>query len=103
MKKDLGLYLHIPFCVRKCGYCDFLSWNGTEEEKEQYVQALMQEIESYREFANSYRVSTVFVGGGTPSVLEAAQMERILGKVQEVFQLEKAWRQPPEHRSAVCG
>lgn len=89
MKKDLGLYLHIPFCVRKCGYCDFLSWNGTEEEKEQYVQALMQEIESYREFANSYRVSTVFVGGGTPSVLEAAQMERILGKVQEVFQLEK--------------
>lgn len=89
MKKDLGLYLHIPFCVRKCGYCDFLSWNGTEEEKEQYVQALMQEIESYREFANGYRVSTVFVGGGTPSVLEAAQMERILGKVQEVFQLEK--------------
>lgn len=89
MKKELGLYVHIPFCVKKCGYCDFLSWCGTSEEKETYVQALLKEIESYREFARGYRVSTVFVGGGTPSVLEAGQMERVLGKIQEVFELEK--------------
>ena len=37
MKKDLGLYIHIPFCVKKCGYCDFLSWNAGEEERQQYV------------------------------------------------------------------
>ena len=89
MKKELGLYVHLPFCVKKCGYCDFLSWCGTSEEKETYVQALLKEIESYREFARGYRVSTVFVGGGTPSVLEAGQMEGVLGNIQEVFELEK--------------
>lgn len=89
MKKDLGLYIHIPFCVRKCEYCDFLSWSTGEEEREQYVEALLLEIESYREFAKGYRVSTVFIGGGTPSVLLPKQMERILQKVYEVFELEK--------------
>lgn len=89
MKKDLGLYLHIPFCVKKCAYCDFLSWSASQEEKGKYVEALLQEIESYREFAKGYRVSTVFVGGGTPSVLEAEQMKAVLGKVQEVFELDR--------------
>lgn len=89
MKKDLGLYIHIPFCVRKCEYCDFLSWSTGEEEREQYVKALLLEIESYREFAKGYRVSTVFIGGGTPSVLLPEQMERVLQKIYEVFELEK--------------
>lgn len=89
MKKDLGLYIHIPFCARKCEYCDFLSRSAGEEEREQYVEALLLEIESYREFAKGYRVSTVFIGGGTPSVLLPKQMERILQKVYEVFELEK--------------
>lgn len=89
MKKDLGLYIHIPFCARKCEYCDFLSWSAGEEEREQYVEALLLEIESYREFAKGYCVSTIFIGGGTPSVLLPKQMERILQKVYEVFELEK--------------
>ena len=89
MKKDLGLYVHIPFCVRKCEYCDFLSWSAGEEEREQYVSALLSEIESYRDFVKGYRVSTIFVGGGTPSVLRPKQMERILQKIYEVFELEK--------------
>lgn len=89
MKKDLGLYIHIPFCIKKCDYCDFLSWKSTEEEREDYVQALEKEIRSYREFAREYRVSTVFFGGGTPSVLTGEQTERILGAVREVFQMEK--------------
>lgn len=89
MKKDLGLYIHIPFCARKCEYCDFFSWSAGEEEREQYVEALLWEIESYREFAKGYRVSTIFIGGGTPSVLLPKQMERILQKVYEVFELEK--------------
>ena len=49
MKKDLGLYIHIPFCVKKCAYCDFLSWKGSDEEREAYVQALEKEISSYSE------------------------------------------------------
>ena len=89
MKKDLGLYIHIPFCVRKCEYCDFLSWNAGEEERQQYVAALLSEIESYREFAKGYRVSTIFIGGGTPSVLLPKQMEDILQKIYEIFELER--------------
>ena len=89
MKKDLGLYLHIPFCIQKCGYCDFLSASGTGEEKEAYVQALEKEIRSYGDFAKGYRVSTVFVGGGTPSCLEAPQTERIFQAVRDTFDIER--------------
>ena len=89
MKKDLGLYIHIPFCIKKCAYCDFLSWKSTEEEREDYVRALEREIRSYGEFAGGYRVSTVFFGGGTPSVLTGEQTERILDALHEVFLLEK--------------
>ena len=89
MKKDLGLYIHIPFCIKKCAYCDFLSWKGSDEEREAYVQALEKEISSYSEFAKDYRVSTVFFGGGTPSVLEGEQTERILKKIRDTFRVEK--------------
>jgi len=89
MRKDLGLYLHVPFCMKKCKYCDFLSWAGSEEEQETYVQGLLKEIESYREFAKGYKVSTVFLGGGTPSILSGEQIERILGAVSDVFMMDK--------------
>lgn len=89
MKKDLGLYIHIPFCIKKCAYCDFLSWKDSGEEREAYVQALEKEISSYSEFAKDYRVSTVFFGGGTPSVLEGEQTERILKKIRDTFRVEK--------------
>ena len=89
MKKDLGLYLHIPFCIQKCGYCDFLSAPAGREEREAYVQALEKEIRSYGDFAGGYRVSTVFVGGGTPSCLEASQTERIFEVVKDTFEIER--------------
>ena len=89
MRNDLGLYLHIPFCMKKCGYCDFLSWKGAEEEQEIYVQSLIREIGSYEEFAKGYKVSTVFVGGGTPSILTGEQIERIFDTISKVFWLEK--------------
>ena len=88
-KRELELYVHIPFCVKKCAYCDFLSWKGSDEEREAYVQALEKEISSYSEFAKDYRVSTVFFGGGTPSVLEGEQTERILKKIRDTFRVEK--------------
>lgn len=89
MKRDLGLYLHIPFCIQKCGYCDFLSAPAGREEREAYVQALEKEIRSYGDFAGGYRVSTVFVGGGTPSCLEASQTERIFEVVKDTFEIER--------------
>lgn len=68
--KTLGIYIHIPFCVRKCDYCDFLSAPAGKETMESYVKALIKEIELSKDKMEEYLVDTVFVGGGTPSILE---------------------------------
>lgn len=90
MKKELSLYIHIPFCVRKCAYCDFLSFAAKEEEKEQYVQALIEEIKGFSQNnmeTNKALVVSVFIGGGTPSILESQQIRRIMDVVFENFQI----------------
>lgn len=88
MKRELELYLHIPFCVRKCEYCDFLSGPADREQQRKYVEALCREIESCRDFKD-YRVSTIFIGGGTPSLLAGKWMEEILESVRRVFSIEE--------------
>lgn len=85
--KKLELYIHIPFCVRKCLYCDFLSNVANAEEIEEYVEALEKEIHAWAE--TNYRVSTIFFGGGTPSVLSGDQVGRIMGAIREVFDIEE--------------
>ena len=84
-KKELELYIHIPFCVRKCHYCDFLSAPSDETTRERYVQALCNEIVSYKYMAAGYEVSTIFFGGGTPTLLSAEQFERIIRAVSATF------------------
>lgn len=84
-KSPLGLYMHIPFCVKKCAYCDFLSMEASEGTKRQYVEALLAELESVRRIANSYDLQTIYLGGGTPSVLDTTLMWGILEKTQDVF------------------
>jgi len=88
MRRDLELYIHIPFCVKKCAYCDFLSGPADEETMEYYVRALIREIESIESMKEMYRVVTVFVGGGTPSVLGGEQIERIFAALREKFAME---------------
>lgn len=68
--KDLGIYIHIPFCVSKCYYCDFISFPNLSRETNKYVDYLIKEMKMYKELLKDYRVSTVFIGGGTPSYLE---------------------------------
>lgn len=84
-KKPLALYVHIPFCVRKCAYCDFLSAPASEEMRRSYVNLLCKEIEKEAACYPDYRGTTVFFGGGTPTTLEAEQLERILCKLKECF------------------
>lgn len=84
-KKDLGLYIHIPFCVRKCDYCDFLSAPADEDTKFNYVRALIKEIKSYSQISTEYLVKTIFIGGGTPSSLNGEFIAEILKAVREVF------------------
>ena len=86
-KKELELYIHIPFCIRKCLYCDFLSGPADESRKTAYMEALAREIEGRAGELAEYQVSSVFVGGGTPSVAEAGQLARLLWVVREKYQL----------------
>ena len=84
-KRNLELYLHIPFCVRKCNYCDFFSASGTQEEQAAYVSAMIREIQSYHELSKEYEVQTIFLGGGTPSLLTPEQIEQIFAAIYHTF------------------
>ncbi len=87
MKKTLGIYIHIPFCVRKCAYCDFLSAPADEETRRLYVKALKKEIRSAEELSGIYEGATVFFGGGTPSLLAGEELAGILDEVAQRFRL----------------
>jgi len=75
-KGNCSLYIHIPFCVRKCLYCDFLSMAAGAAVREQYIQALLRELEAWKGILEGYRLHTVFVGGGTPTCLSPREMEQ---------------------------
>lgn len=79
---DIELYLHIPFCVKKCLYCDFLSAPADAETRERYVRALLEEIRGRAEECAGYCVTSVFFGGGTPSVLTGEQIKRLLEEIR---------------------
>lgn len=84
-KKDLGLYIHIPFCVKKCDYCDFLSSPADEITKREYVKALIAEINSYKDMASEYLVKTIYIGGGTPSSIDGQYIVDIMNAIRNVF------------------
>lgn len=91
LKNDLEIYVHIPFCVRKCAYCDFLSFSAKDEVKGQYIEALISEINQ----ANStydikdLNVSTIYFGGGTPTILYADQIDRIMDAIKKQFTIKE--------------
>lgn len=81
----LGIYIHIPFCVRKCLYCDFLSAPCDEQSKTEYVKALLAEIQAQAPLYGNYEVKTVFFGGGTPSLLQGKELFRIMECLRRNF------------------
>lgn len=83
MIKNAGLYIHIPFCVKKCAYCDFPSYSGMEYVFEQYIDALLLEAQKYKEA----EIETVFIGGGTPTCLSAENLERLLIGINNTFKI----------------
>ena len=88
-KRKIGLYIHIPFCVRKCLYCDFLSMPSNETNRYMYVNAMISEIEhtfdKYCIDPSLVTVSSIYVGGGTPSILEDILIRRIFETIHSVF------------------
>ena len=82
--KKTGLYVHIPFCIRKCAYCDFVSFEGIlSDVKEKYVKALVEEIKEYK----SEEIDTVYFGGGTPTTLEIHQIETLMEAIKDNFKV----------------
>ena len=80
----ISLYIHIPFCAQKCLYCDFPSFARKDHLRKAYIEALNKEIISLREKHNNLEISTIFIGGGTPSVLEANELECLLKEVAKL-------------------
>lgn len=77
---EVGIYIHIPFCKKKCDYCDFISYCGKDKFIEKYVEAIKKEIE----FQNiKTKISTVYIGGGTPSYIDSKYIVEIMKKIQE--------------------
>jgi len=85
----LTLYIHFPWCIRKCPYCDFNSHAVKDEIPEtQYIDALIADLEQHAPDIWSRSVESVFIGGGTPSLLSSEALDRLLGKVRALTKLE---------------
>ena len=74
--KPIGLYVHIPFCKRKCNYCDFCSVSANEDLIDKYIDSLIEEIRSY-EMQPKIRLDSIFIGGGTPSYISARNFTKL--------------------------
>lgn len=86
-KKELELYVHIPFCIQKCKYCDFLSSPAGKEVQDAYMSALCQEIKEKGEYYSEYQVISVFVGGGTPSAINPEWIRKVMELVRSGYDL----------------
>ncbi|MBC5710322.1 radical SAM family heme chaperone HemW [Hungatella hominis] len=86
-KKKLEIYVHIPFCAKKCAYCDFLSFPGNMRMRREYTDKLLEEIRIQSSFVREYQVDTIFLGGGTPSVLDVTDMTAIMGTLKEHYDI----------------
>ncbi len=83
--KPISIYIHIPFCIKKCHYCDFLSAPATSRTQEDYLCALKQEIITQAAFYDDYEVQTIFIGGGTPTVVSADSLCKILFILRQYY------------------
>lgn len=85
---ELGIYVHIPFCVKKCDYCDFISYSNCFDMQERYVEKLLEEIEENKDLLRNNFISTIYIGGGTPSAIKSELIKKILDKIYDVAGIE---------------
>ena len=81
---EIGIYVHIPFCIKKCYYCDFVSYANSFEMQDDYIKKLKQEIEENKEYLKNNEITTIYIGGGTPSSIKEEHIKEILEKIFEV-------------------
>ena len=83
--KELGIYIHIPFCMQKCYYCDFVSFSNKQDLVESYMKAVKTEINNYfdnKEILENYNVTTIYIGGGTPSFIDSQYIVEMLNLLE---------------------
>ena len=85
----LGLYIHIPFCVSKCKYCDFNSYKLDLEEKKKYLKSLEKEMSFYKNEIKEKEIDTIFIGGGTPSILRDYEIKTLFDNIKTNFKIKK--------------
>lgn len=87
--KKLGIYIHIPFCKQKCNYCDFYSIKWNDEAENNYINALLNEIKSYKNKLNGeYIVDSIFFGGGTPTIIKSENLLKILDGIKNIAKVD---------------
>ena len=87
--RELGIYIHIPFCKSKCLYCDFPSYAGAESYMTPYLEALLREIKLVREDICDYKIKSIYIGGGTPTYFKTDYIEKILETCYRLFHIDK--------------
>ncbi|HEX5936796.1 MAG TPA: radical SAM family heme chaperone HemW [Actinomycetota bacterium] len=87
LPEPAGLYVHLPFCLTRCGYCDFNAYAGLDHLASRYVAALLREAELAAPAWEGVEVASVFLGGGTPTTLEVADLKALLARVRAVFEV----------------
>ncbi|MDO5555521.1 MAG: radical SAM family heme chaperone HemW [Clostridia bacterium] len=86
--KNIGIYVHIPFCIKKCYYCDFISFNNKENLISQYIEALKKEITNQKN-VEECKIKTIYIGGGTPSYIDIKYIKQIIGVINKKFNIDK--------------
>lgn len=88
--KKLGVYIHVPFCKKKCNYCDFYSVKWDNDWENKYIEAVMDEIKGYKEMIrDKYKVDTIYFGGGTPTIINPANLKRIIDTISILTDVDK--------------
>lgn len=82
MRENIGIYIHIPFCTKKCFYCDFVSYENKENLIQEYIDTVCLEILQNAEILSEYNISTIYFGGGTPSLIKVEYIEKILNTLK---------------------
>ena len=85
--KEVGIYIHIPFCKKKCEYCDFFSYSGKENLIPRYVEDILKNIEKEKNTLKNYKINTIYIGGGTPSFIDSKYIVKIIEKLKESFNI----------------
>lgn len=85
--KRIGIYVHIPFCKKKCNYCDFYSVSHDKKTEDKYIEALLSEINSYN--STNYLVDTIFIGGGTPTIIDPLSIKKTIQMINNTFAVDE--------------